>query len=115
MQTGLFPISVPDFAWAYERSTQEYLAVKQDLAESDPLRLAWRDLIKQTIREVITQPELVPLSCIRRAVAEYVPEGEQAVVQALIVEELRRLHEGLLARCGLRLSEYRAWKAVHGH
>lgn len=103
------------YVWAYERSTQEYLAIKQDLAEPDPLRLAWRDFIKQTIREVITHPELEPLSCIQRAVAEGVPEGEQASVQALIVEELRRLHEGVLARYGLRPSEYTAWKAVYGH
>lgn len=103
------------YVWAYERSTQEYLAIKQNLAEPDPLRLAWRDLIKETLREIITQPELEPLSCIQRAVAEYVPEDEQAGVQALIVEELRRLHEGVLARYGLRPSEYTAWKAVHGH
>ena len=87
----------------------------QDLAEPDPLRLAWRDFIKQTIREVITHPELEPLSCIQRAVAERVPEGEQASVKALSVEELRRLHEGVLARYGLRPSEYTAWKAAYGH
>lgn len=39
----------------------------------------------------------------------------QAAVQALIVEELRRLHEGVLARYGLRPSQYTAWKAVQGH
>jgi hypothetical protein len=103
------------YVWAFERSTQEYLTIKQDMAQPDPLRLAWRDLIKQTIREVITQPELEPLVCIQRSVAERVPEGEQAGVQALMVEELRRLHEGVLARYGLRPSEYAAWKAVHGH
>ena len=103
------------YVWAYERSTQEYLAIKQDLAEPDPLRLAWRDFIKQTIREVITWPELEPLSSIQRAVAERVPELEQEGVQALIVEELRRLHEGVLARYGLRPSEYKAWKAVQGY
>lgn len=31
---------------------------------------------------------------------------EQAMVQALVIEELRRLHEGVLARCGLRPAEY---------
>ena len=103
------------YVWAYERSTQEYLAIKQDLAEPDPLRIAWRDFIKQTIREVITWPELEPLSSIQRAVAERVPEFEQEGVQALIVEELRRLHEGVLARYGLRPSEYKAWKAVQGY
>lgn len=101
------------YVWAYERSTQEYLAIKQDLTEPDPLRLAWRDVIKQTLREVVTHPELEPLSCIQRSVAEQVPAGVQRDVQALIVEELRRLHEGVLARYGLRPSEYAAWKAVH--
>ncbi|SEJ84032.1 Fic family protein [Pseudomonas sp. NFACC07-1] len=103
------------YIWAYERSTLEYLAIKQDLAEPDPLRLAWRDLIKKTIREIITHPELDPLSCIQRSVAEYVSEKEQPEVQALIVEELRRLHEGVLARYGLRPSEFMSWKSLHGH
>ena len=103
------------FVWAYERSTQEYLAIKQDLAEPDPLRLAWRDVIKQTLREVVTHPEFDPISSIQRSVAEHVPAPEQADVQALIIEELRRLHEGVLARYGLRPSEYAAWMAMHGH
>lgn len=103
------------YIWAYERSTQEYLAIKQDLAEPDPLRLAWRDFIKKTIREIITHPELDPLSCIQRSVAEYVSEREQPQVQALIIEELRRLHEGVLARYGLRPSEFMSWKSLHGH
>ena len=103
------------YVWAYERSTQEYLAIKQDLAEPDPLRLAWRDVIKQTIRDVVTHPEQEPLHHIQRSVAARIPAHEQASVQALIVEELRRLHEGVLARHGLRPSEYAAWKAKHGH
>lgn len=103
------------YIWAYERSTQEYLAIKQDLAEPDPLRLAWRDFIKQTIRGVILHPELDPLSKIQQSVAEHVLEQERPDVQALVVEELRRLHEGVLARYGLRPSEYAAWKAIHGY
>lgn len=103
------------YVWAYERSTQEYLAIKQDLAEPDPVRLAWRDFIKQTIRDVVAQPERDPLTSIRQSVVDHVPEEERNCVQALIVEELRRLHEGVLARYGLRPSEYAAWKAQHGH
>lgn len=103
------------YVWAYERSTQEYLAIKQDLAEPDPLRLAWRDFIKQAIREVVTHPDREPLASIEQAVAARVPEDERGSVQALVVEELRRLHEGVLARYGLRPSEYVAWKMVHGH
>lgn len=99
------------YVWAYERSTQEYLAIKQDLAEPDPLRLAWRDVIKQTIREVVLQPNQDALSAIRQVVTAKVPEADRDSVQALIVEELRRLHEGVLARYGLRPSELAAWKA----
>ncbi|QLF92848.1 Fic family protein [Pseudomonas sp. ABC1] len=103
------------YLWAYERSTQEYLAIKQDLAEPDPLRLTWRDLIKTTIREVVTHPEFDPLACIQRAVAGHVSDGEQPEVQALIVEELRRLHEGVLARYGVRPFEFTLWKSRHGN
>lgn len=102
------------YVWAYERSTQEYLAIKQGLAEPDPLRLAWRDFIKQTIHKVITQPDLEPLACIESCVVEKIPESERSDVQALVVDELRRLHEGVLARYGLRPSQFSAWFEKHG-
>lgn len=76
--------------------------------------MVWRDFIKQTIREVITHSELDPLSHIQRSVTERIPEHEQHYVQALLVEELRRLHEGVLSRYGLRPSEYAGSKALHG-
>ena len=101
------------YIWAYERSTQEYQAIKQELAEPDPLRLAWREFIKQAIREVIMHPELDPLSSIQLSVAKHIPQHEQMDVKALVIEELRRLHEGVLARYGLRPSEFEAWIAKH--
>jgi fido (protein-threonine AMPylation protein) len=45
------------FVWAYERSTQEYIAIKQDLAEPDPLRLRYRDIIKQMVYDIVTHHE----------------------------------------------------------
>ncbi|MCY4471865.1 MAG: Fic family protein [Kistimonas sp.] len=101
------------YVWAYERSTQEYLAIKQDLAEPDPLRLTWRDFIKQTIHLVVTSSEKDPYAVIQQAVKAKIPDIEQKDLQALVIEELRRLHEGVLARYGLRPSEFSAWKAVH--
>jgi Fic family protein len=100
------------YVWAYERSTQEYLAIKQDLAEPNALRLVWRDLIKQAVRQVVTQPQHEPLEVILAIVKEQVSAPYQSDVQALIVDELRRLHEGVLARYGLRPSEFLAWKAL---
>ncbi|MBV5322682.1 MAG: Fic family protein [Ilumatobacteraceae bacterium] len=98
------------YVWAYERSTQEYQAIQQDLAAPDPLRLAYRDLIKQTVRQVVQQPQAEPLREIKRALAS-VPQADRADVHALLVQELQRLHEGVLARYGLRPSELAAWKA----
>lgn len=98
------------YVWAYERSTQEYLAIRQDLAEPDPTRLAYRDVIRQTIRDVVTQPEQDVLTVVQQAVVEYVPEVDRDNVRALIVEELRRIHEGVLARYGVRPAEFTAWK-----
>jgi len=99
------------YVWAYERSTQEYLAIKQELAEPDPTRLAYRELIKQTIREVVQNPHADTLAAIAQAM-EQVPKADRDDVQALVVQELRRLHEGVLARYGLRPSELTAWKAA---
>ena len=44
------------YLWAYERSTREYLAIRQTLAEPDPLRLAYRDVIRQSVRDVVRRP-----------------------------------------------------------
>jgi len=99
------------YVWAYERSTQEYLAIRQELVEPDPTRLAYRELIKQTIREVVQHPHADALAAIAQAM-EQVPQTDRDDVQALIVQELRRLHEGVLARYGLRPSELTAWKAA---
>ncbi|PWQ97598.1 Fic family protein [Leucothrix arctica] len=109
-ELGRFELLRDLFVWAYERSTQEYLAIKQDLSEPDPLRLSYRDVIKQAIHEIVKQPENDPLDMIEKMVSEQVVEADQKAVEALIIEELRRLHEGVLARYGLRPSEFELWK-----
>lgn len=98
------------YVWAYERSTQEYLAIKQDLAEPDPLRLAWREVIKQCIREVVRQPGRAAIDVIKECLSGHELGTDKDNVEALVVEELRRLHEGVLARYGLRPSEFGEWQ-----
>lgn len=100
------------FRWAYERSTQEYIAIKQDLSEPDPLRLAYRDLIKQTVREVVSQPDHAPHAIIRERVLAGAATADREPLEAIIFDELRRLHEGVLARYGLRPSELKRWQAL---
>ena len=68
-----------------------------------------------TLAELLTRHPDIARRTAQRLVAKHVPKNEQPNVQALIVEELRRLHEGVLARYSLRPSEYAAWKASHGY
>ena len=102
------------YVWAYERSAQEYLVIRQELAEPDPIRLAWRELIKSTIREVVLQPERDPLTIIQQCVTAEAIERDREALEAVIIEELQRLHEGVLARYRLRPSELEAWRRRGG-
>lgn len=102
------------YVFAYERSTQEYLALKQDVAEPDPLRLRYRDTLLQCVREAVRQPAADTVAMVAPCVAAAVPPADRDAVQALVMEELRRLHEGVLARYGLRPAEFAAWKAAQG-
>ena len=42
------------------------------------------------------------------------PEAQHQALRALILDGLRRLHEGVLARYGLRTSQLQVWKDVQG-
>lgn len=102
------------FIWAYERSTQEYVAIRQQLAEPDPLRLTHRTFIKDTVRAVVLQPDDDAQTVLDAALPTDLPEDERQPLRALILDELRRLHEGVLARYGLRPSQLQAWKDAQG-
>lgn len=99
------------YLWAYERSTQEYLAIKQNLAEPDPLRLAYRELIKNTLQFIVKNLNKKPEAFINSTLTDNVPQKDRAVLASLLLDELNRLHEGVLSRYGLRPSEFHAWKS----
>lgn len=103
------------FVWAYERSTREYLIIRQELAEPDPLRLSHRSFIRDTVHAVVTavatNPATDAMRYVADAVSREIPAANRPAVQALVVEELHHLHEGVLARYALRPSEFRLWKA----
>jgi hypothetical protein len=58
---------------------------------------------------VVLQAGNSAFDIIQHAVQTKVNIENRAEVQALIIEELRRIHEGVLARYSLRPSEYQAW------
>jgi fido (protein-threonine AMPylation protein) len=98
------------FVWAYERSTHEYIAIKKDLVEPDPLRLKYREFIKKIVHDVVIQFDKDSVVIIKTMVNKQIDNADRESVQALLMDELRRLHEGVLARYQLRLSEFKAWQ-----
>jgi len=74
--------------------------------------LTWRDFVKQAIHKVITQPEPDPLACTENHVSRNISETEQVGVKALVIEELRRLDEGVLARYDLRASQFKEGRHI---
>ena len=65
------------YLWAYERSTQEYLAIRQTLAEPDPLRLAYRDVIRRSVRDIVRRPGEDTLDAIRLAAQGWAGHGRR--------------------------------------
>jgi len=97
------------YVWAYERSAQEYLVIKQNLAAPDPTRLAHRELIRDTVHGVVTNLPKDSLAWIDARLGQVRTE-HRALVRAHVIDDLRRLHEGVLARYGLRLPDYERWQ-----
>jgi fido (protein-threonine AMPylation protein) len=100
------------YLWAYERSTQEYLAIKQQLVAPDPVRLQYREEIKAAVRHVVLRPDVDPVTLLEEVLDSDIQQVQRTNLAALIIEELRRLHEGVLARYGLRPSEFQKWRAL---
>lgn len=101
------------YVWAYERSTREYNAVRQDLPEPSPLRLAYREVIKQAVRDAVTQPSMNPRAAMQTTIEQGVAGADQEDVRFLASDELARLHEGVLARYGLRWADFRRWREAN--
>lgn len=97
------------FVWAYERSCQRYTILRDALPEPDPLRLRYRVELAEMVRESVRTGDPIDASRLReRGRAIVAPEDLDAIV-ALAINELCRLHEGNIARFGLRLGEFRSW------
>ena len=99
------------FAWAYERSCLLYSTTRQTLGEPDPFRMRYRQLIYETVTQVVREhmDKKTAIKAIRQK-AEHITSREEGERFIQTVEaELRGLHEGNIARYHVRPSEYESW------
>jgi hypothetical protein len=100
------------FVWAYERSCQRYLAVKQSLPEPDPFRQKYRPALIETVATVVRSHQPATDGVVRSVATSLVPASDLDRFVAMALSELEHMHEGNITRYPLRLSEYRAWKRL---
>ena len=100
------------FVWAYERSCQRYVAVKESLPEPDPLRLGYRDALIEVLGTLVRGGKPIDTRIIRTCAAPLVRQEDLGQFVAMVFNDLHHLHEGNLARYRLRLSEVRAWQRL---
>ncbi len=98
------------FVWAYERSTQQYIKVKGSLAQPDPVRLKYRKQMHDLVGTVVRELKIQARDAVQGYAEANVPMNDRELFVAMVMEDLKRLHEGVIARYKIRPSEYAAWK-----
>jgi hypothetical protein len=103
------------FVWAYERSCQRYMAIRETVAEPDPVRLRHREALIAIVAEIVRSRQAPSTATVRKLAEPLVSAEDLDRVVALALEDLRNLHEGNVTRYRLRLTEYRSWQPLqHG-
>jgi Fic family protein len=97
------------FVWAYERSCQRYVTVRDSLPEPDPFRLKYRTTLREVIGSIIKDAKKPTLGVIRKQARLLIPANDLPRFGEVALQDLQGLHEGNIARYGLRPSEFRAW------
>jgi hypothetical protein len=100
------------FAWAYERSARRYAAIRQEMGDPEPIRVRYREEIKDRIRDTVTRGLSKPEAAesLRLWAGRHVTTTDRAHFIQIVEELLLGLNEGNLLRMKLRASEYHAWK-----
>jgi len=98
------------FVWAYERSCQRYLAITQTMAEPDPLRIQYRELLTDGVQAIVRGRKTVSMDTVKELADDLVPEEDREAFTNMFMDALHHLHEGNVARYRLKLSEFQEWK-----
>jgi hypothetical protein len=100
------------FVWAYERSCQRYLAIRETVAEPDPVRLRHREALIAVVSEIVHGLQPPNEAAVRAVAVSLVPREDLDRIIELALADLQDLHDGNVCRYRLRLSEYRAWQPM---
>jgi hypothetical protein len=100
------------FVWSYERSCQRYMAIRETIAEPDPVRQRYRESLVSVVSEIVRALQVPTPQTVRTVAGSLVPAEVLDRVVELALADLHDLHDGNITRYRLRLSEYRAWQPM---
>lgn len=100
------------FVWAYERSCQRYVAVKQNLVPPDIFRLRYRQALSEVVQAVVRNLEAATATVVETRVPVAVSAQDREHFVTLVLEEFKTLHPGNAVRFGIRPLELEAWRAA---
>ncbi len=100
------------FVWVYERSCQRYLAITQTVAEPNPLRIRYREILIQTVQSIVQGGQVPTEKLILALTGGQVLQSDREEFIIIAIDTLQRLHEGNIARYRLKLSEFQTWISV---
>ena len=98
------------FVWAYERSCQQYVAVKSQLVPPDTFRLRYRGALAEAVCAIVRGNLPATMEAIRQAMPASVVQDDQDGFAKLVLDEFKTMHAGNAVRFGLRPLEFDAWK-----
>nr|WP_321161370.1 Fic family protein [Verminephrobacter eiseniae] len=101
------------FVWAYERSCQHYVAVKQNLVPPDIFRLRHRQALADVIAAIVRQGEAATAHAVDSKIPSTVPLAEHSHFIRLVLAEFDGLHMGNAVRFGIRPLEFSTWQSQH--
>jgi Fic family protein len=101
------------FVWAYERSCQQYVAVKQNLVPPDIFRLRYRQALTEVVAAIVRSDEAATDATVSARTPATVTATDKDHFIELALAEFKTLHLGNAVRFGIKPLEFSAWQKKH--
>lgn len=107
-----FDLLLDVFAWAYERSCQRYVVIRDSVAEPDRFQLKYREAMTEVIGGMVRARLRPTEPAIRDFVGTRVEAMDLGRFVAVVIQEFKRLGDGNIARYKIRRTEFNDWKSA---
>jgi len=98
------------FVWAYERSANEYIAVRKSMADPDPMRLRYRQDMQKLVSDIVKNQIHDFERVIKRYADKHLRQEDRHAFVEMVKMEIKHLHPGIIARYRIKPLDFAAWQ-----